>query len=87
MRNLAEFPITIEEVISELEVVRAEALAEDQVGDMRPCLMDEAIKIVEDMPKVLAAVEDALKNIRELSRMLAELQKLATDPIVSNTPH
>jgi hypothetical protein len=45
MRNLIEFPITLNEVIECLERCKAECNP-DLIGDMRPVLLQRAIQIV-----------------------------------------
>ena len=50
MRNLAEYPITREEIVECLEQIGAEIqrMNEEQLacGDMRPLLLDRAIRMV-----------------------------------------
>lgn len=50
MRNLAEYPITLDEVIECLNGLKLEAMAEAvenlSYGDMRPLLLEHAIKVI-----------------------------------------
>ena len=46
MRNLKEYPVTKDEIISFLEEIYAEGMHEMVVGDMAPVLIKEAIKHV-----------------------------------------
>jgi hypothetical protein len=51
MRNTLQYPITTNEVVSELQVLHddamAEMVAEISMGDMRPLLLSTAIQIVQ----------------------------------------
>lgn len=46
MRNLKEYPVTKEEIISFLEEIYEEGMHEIVVGDIAPLLLNEAIKHV-----------------------------------------
>jgi hypothetical protein len=65
MRNLQEHPITVDEVIECLKDLK-KALSPEitQLGDdMRPLLLDEAIKIVE--ASGIKEVDDSIELLRE----------------------
>lgn len=80
MRNLLEYPITTEEIVAELEAVKAEWLAlegaEFRCGAMRPLLLDAAIASVKEMPDILIELKTMLKNVQQLTAMLEELQRI-----------
>jgi hypothetical protein len=46
MRNLLEFPVTLDEVIEGLERLKADIMQEGACGDIRPLLLHRAIQIV-----------------------------------------
>ena len=52
MRNLAQYPITTEEIVECLERLRNEHMAQHagRCGDMTPSLLSEAIEIVKAGP-------------------------------------
>ena len=54
MRNLAEYPITRQEIVECLEQIKTDLqrLNEEQLacGDMRPLLLDRTIKIITHAP-------------------------------------
>lgn len=51
MRNLLEYPITLQEVIDLLERLETDAIKEGEekllCGDMRPLLLRKAIQVIE----------------------------------------
>lgn len=48
MRNLRQYPITKQEILECLSTLAQDMLKEKRVGDMRPSLLQEASKIVEE---------------------------------------
>lgn len=46
MRNLVEYPITLDEIVECLETYKRQAMDEERIGDMRPVLLDLAIMAV-----------------------------------------
>lgn len=44
MRNLAEYPVTFEEVTEFLTELRDSFMSEEKCGDMRPLLVDWALE-------------------------------------------
>lgn len=52
MRNLVKHPITVSEIVSYLNRLELDALAEEKVGDMRPLLLSMAAKIVRAHPEL-----------------------------------
>lgn len=46
MRNLLQYPITLSEVVQCLDTLQAQLNNEENIGDMRPLLLEHASRIV-----------------------------------------
>ncbi len=51
MRNLAQYPVTFEEVMGCLETLKQQHLDEGRIGDMRPKLLQTAMDWLEAYQK------------------------------------
>lgn len=47
MRNLVQYPITLDEIVETLETLKKQVLAEEHIGDIRPLCLDMAIAAVQ----------------------------------------
>lgn len=46
MRNLAAYPLTLDEIIAVLDRLADDVLAEHRIGDMRPLILIEAASLL-----------------------------------------
>lgn len=53
MRNLIEYPITIEEVVATLRRTAAELSQEERIGDMRPLILEQAADALEKISNIV----------------------------------
>lgn len=70
MRNLLEYPVTKEEIISFLQSISNDLMKNDlSCGDMRMVLIDEAIKIIENYKNFQTKFDLIKKMILEKRRL------------------